>query len=42
MKGSESVCGVREKLASVEEKAAISSFGCVWRGTRILQSKAAI
>src|SRR5437773_7320979 len=42
MKGSESVCAVRAKLASVEEKAAIFSFACVWRGTRILQSKEAI
>src|SRR5206468_2020136 len=42
MKDSESVCAVRAKRARAEEKAAIFFFACVWRGTRILQSKAVI
>src|SRR6266487_5598276 len=42
MKGSESVCGVRAKLAPVEEKAAIFSFACAWLDIRIFQSKAVI
>src|SRR5438552_7463865 len=39
-KDSESACAVRAKRAHAEEKAAISFFACVWRDTRILQSKA--
>src|SRR5437899_5610113 len=39
-KDSESGCAVRAKRAQAEEKAAISFFACVWRDTRILQSKA--